>query len=116
MQKIRVLLLLRLLMKMIFMIQIKSKSLSTKRAGHCIFQDLQFLIQRACKGKFSLIDPIPLKHLGMYAYEKKFLRLMRCLPGKLEKLKSEQLRTLEMGLHAVSVVDQGTVKIFRVIY
>ena len=22
------------------------------------------------KGEFSLIDPIPLKHLGMYAYEK----------------------------------------------
>ena len=66
------------------------------------------------KGKFSLIDPIPLKHLGMYAYEKKFLqRFVNSPPGKLEKTeKLEQLRTLEMGLPiAVSIVDQGTVGI-----
>lgn len=66
------------------------------------------------KGEFSLIDPIPLKHLGMYAYEKKFLqRFVNSPPGKLEKTeKLEQLRTLEMGLPiAVSIVDQGTVGI-----
>ncbi len=66
------------------------------------------------KGEFSLIDPIPLKHLGMYAYEKNFLQsFVNSPPGKLEKTeKLEQLRTLEMGLPiAVSIVERGTVGI-----
>lgn len=64
------------------------------------------------KAGFSLIEPFPLKHLGMYAYEKNFLqRFVNYPTGKLEKLeKLEQLRTLEMGEPiAVSTVVQGTV-------
>ena len=61
---------------------------------------------------FSHKNSLPLKHLGLYAYQKNFLlEFSKLKPGKMEKLeKLEQLRALEFGYKiAVTIVEHGTV-------
>jgi len=57
---------------------------------------------------FTLLNPLPLKHIGIYAYNAEFLKsFTKSSPGNLEKCeKLEQLRALEIGakIH-VSVME-----------
>ena len=61
---------------------------------------------------FTDLDPTPLKHVGMYAYERDFLKQFSdSCSTKLETTeKLEQLRVLEMGYSIlVSIVERDTV-------
>ena len=61
---------------------------------------------------FSHKNSFPLKHLGLYAYQKNFLlEFSKLKQGKMEKLeKLEQLRALEYGYKiAVTIEEHGTV-------